>query len=488
MPRMHNQVDLQLIARRTAMEEGFITHSSLDVLEEVAAITRQRAENLAGASGRDMTELLWSSIDNSDSKDLDQIEYVAPSEEEIRVLIGIADVDAYVPKGSSIDKLAAANTTSVYTGVINFPMLPHELSEDITSLRQNVDRLAIVVDMLVAPDGSVRRTELYRAKVRNKAKLAYVPVGKWLDGEGAEPSRTVDLPGLKEQLQRQYEQSKNFKQLRVKQGALKLYTSESRAVVENGTVVDLIINEENPACELIETFMVTANTSIAAWLDEQGEYSIRRIVRNPKRWPRIVELAEEHGFSLPQEPDGHALSEFLAAQRLRDPISFPDLSLSIVKLLGRGEYVVVKGGKLNAGHFGLGLQDYMHSTAPNRRYPDLVTQRLLKALLDGHPCPYTQEELAEIAAHCTEREAAANKVERFMRKAAAAVLLADRLGEVFDGIVTGVKTDGTFVRIFKPSVEGRIVQKEHGLDVGQKVHVRLLDVDPYKGFIDFKRV
>lgn len=481
-----SHTDLRLLANKVALENGFLTQWDSDAFKQISQI---KSDLKQLTSEKAMTDLLWSSIDNNDSKDLDQIEYAETLDNgDVRVVVGIADVDQFVPKGSAIDLHASKNTTSLYTGAVIYPMLPDDLSSDLTSLRPDVDRLSIVIDLTVGADGTVKSSDFYRAKVRNKAKLAYAAVGRWLEGESGQPSKDVDPPGLQAQLKLQHIESQRFHEARVRTGSLNLYTIEAQPVVVDGKVVDITVCDENPARELIENFMVAANMAMAKFLDQHGTFSLRRIVREPKRWPRIVELAGRHGFKLPAQPDGHALNEFLARQKLSDPLHFPDLSLSVVKLLGRGEYVVVQSGRSHEGHFGLGIQDYTHSTAPNRRYADLVTQRQVKAIIDGKAAPYTEGELQAIAQNCTEREDAANTVERFMRKAAAAVLLASQIGDRFDAIVTGVTEGGTFVRLLKPPAEGRIIQHEQGLDVGDKVEVKLLSVDPSKGFIDFRRV
>lgn len=487
MTRHGSHIDLRGLAHKIAAQNGFLTQWESDCVNQIKTIAR--TDNHQEQGTVDMTNLLWSSIDNSDSKDLDQIEFVELLDNgDAKVLIGIADVDHYVAKGSPIDLHAAHNTTSVYTGVETFPMLPDELSSDLTSLRQDKERAAIIIELIVAEDGSVKSSKFYRASVYNQAKLAYSAVGRWFEGEAAQPSKDVAVDGLNDQLKIQRIISDRFHDLRVRTGSLNLYSIEARPIIKDGKVVDIVATDQNPARELIENFMVAANGAMARFLDENGSVSIRRVVKSPKRWPRIVELAEQYGFKLPAEPDGRALNEFLAARKLADPERFPDLSLSVVKLLGRGEYTVVKSKQAHDGHFGLGIQDYTHSTAPNRRYTDLVTQRLLKAIIDGKPCPYTEEELHQIALNCTEREDKANVVERFMRKAAAAVLLSSQIGETFEGIVTGVKEDGTFVRLFKPPAEGRIVQNEHGLDVGDKVKLKLIDVNPELAFIDFRKI
>jgi len=488
-PKHGNHVDLRYLAGKTAAENQFETTFNTEVLGQIKEVVKKGESITASSTAKPMVDLLWSSIDNNDSTDLDQIEYAENLPNgDARVIVGIADVDAFVPKGSPVDQHAAKNTTSVYTGIVTFPMLPDELSSNLTSLRQNEDRLSIVIDLTVDKNGSLKSSDFYRARVRNKAKLAYTAVGNWLDGLSDAPAKGAEIAGLREQLQLQRTESERFHDVRVRTGSLNLYTIEAQPVTVDGKVVDISVIEPNPARELIENFMVAANMAMAKFLDAHGAISLRRIVREPKRWPRIVELASEYGVKLPEKPDGLALNEFLAKRKVTDPEHFPDLSLSVVKLMGRGEYTVVRSGQAHEGHFGLGVQDYTHSTAPNRRFPDLVTQRLLKAILDGQPAPYTEDELNEIAAHCTEREDAGSKVERFMRKAAAAVLLSDRIGEKFDAIVTGVKDDGTYVRLLKPPAEGRVVKNEQGIDVGDKIRVRLLSVDPMKGFIDLIKV
>jgi exoribonuclease-2 len=486
-PRHPIHLDLRAVATTAAAQNGFITEWTSDSFQQIKALRKSTPEE--AKSSKQLTDVMWSSIDNNDSKDLDQIEYAERLDNgDVRILVGIADVDAYVPKGSPIDLHAAANTTSVYTGAVIFPMLPDDLSSDMTSLKQDEERAAIVIELIVAQDGTVKSSEFYRGSVQNKAKLAYSAVGRWLEGDADRYSKDVAIDGLEHQLKLQAQESGKFHETRARTGSLNLYTIEAQPIVVDGQVVDISVVDQNPARELIENFMVAANTAMAKFLDKSGSLSIRRIVKTPKRWSRIVELADQYDFKLPSEPDGHALNLFLAKRKLADPVHFPDLSLSVVKLLGRGEYIVVRSGQSHEGHFGLGIQDYTHSTAPNRRYADLITQRLVKAIIDGKPSPYTEQELDDIAKHCTEREDAANRVERFMRKVAAALLLSGSIGESFEAIVTGVKEDGTYVRLLKPPAEGRIVQNEHGLDVGDKVHVRLLSVKPAKGFIDFRRI
>jgi len=437
---------------------------------------------------RDLRDLQWASIDNDDSRDLDQL---SVAEERpggaVKVLIAIADVDAVVRKGTPLDARAAQNTTSVYTAGGVFPMLPEKLSTDLTSLNQDVDRLSIVIEYVVNADGTLGDSNVFRALVRNKAKLAYDAVDAWRDGRGPMPPAMAAVPGIDAQMRLQEDVSQRLRSLRYAQGALDLQTIEARAVFEGEEIRDLTVDEQNQPRQLIEDFMIAANGVTARYLEEAGFAALRRIVRSPERWQRIVSVAAEHGFSLPDEPDSKALEGFLAARKNADPLRFPDLSLVIVKLMGAGEYVVELPGKEPVGHFGLAVRDYTHSTAPNRRYPDVITQRLLKAALAQRPTPYSIPELGGLAAHCTEQEDAANKVERLVRKAAAALLLETRIGERFDGVVTGASEKGTWARIIRPPVEGKIVRGYEGLDVGDKVRVKLVATNVEMGFIDFVR-
>src|ERR1051325_6729161 len=480
-----NHLDLYAIAQRTMVESGFAP----DFDEAAEAEARHAHQPSPDAAIKDLRDLLWSSIDDAKSRDLDQVEYAEslPSG-DVRLLIGIADVDLIVKKDSAIDRRAAQNCTSVYTGVKTFPMLPDELSSDVTSLVANEDRRGIVTELVLAPDGVVKSTNIYPALLRNHAKLSYESIGAWLDGHTEVPEGAKAVSGLEEQLKLQHEASKDCGELRKKQGALELGTIQPTPVMdENGRVVELSVSEQNAARDLIENFMVGANVAIAKFLEDQGGPSLRRVVHTPKFWPRIVEIAAEAGEQLPAEPDSRALADFLARRKLADPVHFPDLSLAIVKSLGPGEYEVQLPGEEGEGHFGLAVQDYTHSTAPNRRFADLVTQRLLKAALANQPPPYTNDELKDIAARCTEREDAARKVQRKMRKLAAALLLKNQIGQQFNAIVTGVTEKGTYARIVKPPVDGRVMRGEEGMRVGEKVRVRLLSTDPQHGFIDFAR-
>ncbi|HUQ82459.1 MAG TPA: RNB domain-containing ribonuclease, partial [Gemmatimonadaceae bacterium] len=407
----------------------------------------------------------------------------------IRLRLGVADVSYLVAKGSAIDKRAAENTTSLYTGIVTFPMLPEELSTDLTSLLEAQERLAVVVDLVVDEQGKVSEVSAYRALVANCAKLTYEAVGSWLAG-GAAPAVFSAIPGLAEQVRLQDEVAGRLRARRHECGALDLETIEARPVTSSsGDVVDIEVARKNRARDLIEDFMIAANVAIAGFLESRRVPSIRRIVRAPKRWPRLVELAKRYGETLPDEPSSLTLAKFLRARREADPDSFADLSLSVVKLLGAGEYAVERPWEPDGeeGHFGLAVDDYSHTTAPNRRFADLVMQRLLKATLAGEAVPYTAEELDSIAARCTAMESAARKVERTMRKVVAATLLQRRVGEMFDAIITGVNQDGTFARLVHPPAEGRVMRGEHGLDVGDRVRVRLIDVNVGKGYIDFAK-
>jgi exoribonuclease R len=481
-------LDLRAAAHRAMIDNGFEPDFPPEVEREVARLVSP-ARDAASREVRDLRRLLWSSIDNRESRDLDQVEVAErlPSG-EIRLLIGVADVDAFVPKGSATDAHAAENTTSVYTGIAVFPMLPNRLSTDLTSLNEGEDRLAIVIEMDIAPDGSVTREDVYRALVRNRAKLVYESIGAWLDGSGSPPRAFRELPGLEAQLRLQYEAALRLHDLRRRSGALNFETIEARAVTAGGKVIDLQVVGRNRARDIIENYMVAANSAMARFLEAKSVPSIRRVVRTPKRWERIVAIAAELGDILPATPDNVALSDFLERRRIEDPEHFPDLSLSIVKLLGPGEYILERrlGGRQRGGHFGLALAEYTHSTAPNRRFPDLVTQRLVKSLGEAPDAPYGDDELMQIARHCTEQEDAARKVERLTRKQAAAVLMADRLGESFAAMVTGASRKGTYVRLLRPPVEGRVVRGARGLDVGDTVRVRLVSADPRSGFIDFE--
>lgn len=478
--------DLQDRARRAVLELGFLPDFPPDAEAQVATLEHTAAPAPPGIE--DLRGLLWSSIDNPESMDLDQLEWAeARPDGSVRLLVAIADVDALVPEGTPLDRRAGANTASLYTGAAVFPMLPRPLSEGLTSLLPDVDRLAVIIDYRVLADGSVTEGAVRRAWVKNHAKLSYPEIGPWLQGDAPVPPRVAAVAGLEEQLRIQDRATRALRAARERHGALALRTLEPRPVMSDGRVLDLEAIPDSRSRELIEDLMVAANGVMARFLDGARRSSLARIVRKPKRWDRIVSLAQGLGTTLPAEPDGVALSRFLHQQRTHDPLHFPDLSLAVVKLLGPGEYVLRPAGEDSPGHFGLAANDYSHSTAPNRRYPDLITQRLVKALLAGVPPPYSDGELEGIAQHCTVMEAATRKLERLMRKVIAALLLHDRVGQTFDGLVTGVTEHGTFVRLLRPPAEGRVVRGEKGMDVGDRVRVRLLSTDPERGFIDFAR-
>ncbi len=401
------------------------------------------------------------------------------------MLVGIADVDAFVPKHSAIDDHAAKETTSVYAGVRIFPMLPEELSTGATSLLESADKLSIVIEYVVDDAGCVKSSDVYRAIVRNKAQLAYNAVGAWLEGTAAAPAKVAASTDLQAQLKLQNQVAQALKNQRYRNGALNIETTEIRPVLMDQQVVDVETEENNPATDLIEDFMIAANGVVARMLEKVS--SIRRIVKTPERWDRIVQLAAQHGGKLPPDPDSKALNDFLVARKAADPDHFADLSLAVIKLIGPGEYVLERPGDPVHGHFGLAVQDYTHSTAPNRRFPDIVTQRLIKAMLADQPAPYSDDELAAIAGNCTAKEDAARKVEREMSKRLAAIAMSRKIGQIFDALVTGATPKGTFVRVLQPRVEGLLAQGQQGLDVGDRLRVKLIRADVQRGYIDFAR-
>ena len=478
------RIDLGNLARQVMIERGFEPDFPADAIRQVAALSGPAADGAV----RDLRALAWASIDNDDSRDLDQL---TVAEElpggAVRVLVAIAEVDSTVGKGSPVDRHARRNTTSVYTAARIFPMLPEKLSTDLTSLAAHEERLAVIIEFVVNDGGSIGSSDVYRARVRNQAKLAYGGVGAWLAGEGPMPPAMAAAQGVDVQIRLQDRVAQTLAQRRHEHGALDLEVLEPRAVMSDGEVVDLRQQQRNRATQLIEDFMIAANGVTARYLQAKGFPTLRRVVRSPERWDKLRSFAAGFGDALPGTPDAKALADFLVRRRTADPLRFPDLSLSVVKLLGRGEYVVQLPGGPAAGHFGLAVSDYVHSTAPNRRFPDLVTQRLVKAALNGGRSPYDDDELAALATHCTEKEDAANRVERQVRKSAAALLLRSRIGEPFDAIVTGASEKGTWVRVLQPPVEGKLVHGHDGLDVGDRVGVRLVSVNVERGFIDFDR-
>jgi exoribonuclease-2 len=479
-------VDLQAIAKQVVQERGFKPDFEPEVQQQLASLRAHPPEIAAGKNIRDMRTLLWSSIDNDTSRDLDQIELAEKLPNgSVKVYVGVADVDAYVPKGSAIDKHAARETTTVYAGVRNFSMLPEELSTGKTSLLENQDRLAVVVEYTVGADGRVVSSDVYRALVNNHAQLQYNSLGAWLESKAAAPPKVAASSDLQAQLHLQNEIAQKLKDRRFENGALSLQTNEFQPLLVDDQVIGVQKEQKNHATELIEDFMIAANGVVARMLEKVS--SLRRIVRQPERWDRIVQLAAEYGEKLPPDPDSKALNEFLIKRKAIAPDHFADLSLAVVKLIGRGEYVLERPGDPIAGHFGLAVQDYTHSTAPNRRFPDVVTQRLIKAMLAGQSNPYSDAELTAIAANCTEKENAASKIEREMAKRLAAVSMQNRIGTIYDAIITGVTKNGTFVRALQPQVEGLLAQGAKGLDVGDRLRVKLVRTDVQHGFIDFAR-
>lgn len=475
--------DLLRIAQRMMVDRNLLPEFSTEVLEQTEGI---KSAATPGPGVQDLRALLWTSIDNDDSRDLDQLTAAELLEDgQVRIVVAVADVDALVAQGTPIDSHAQANTTSVYTAAGVFPMLPEKLSTDLSSLGEGVERLALAIDLIIGPDGTVGSSELYRATVKNRAKLTYNGLAAWLDGQAPAPGPIADHPELQENLRLQDTVAQRMKRLRHKRGALSLDTMEVRPVFEGTLLADLRPDEENRAKEIIEDFMIAANGAVARFLRKRGYTSFRRVLRAPERWQRIVELARGLGSKLPAEPDAVALERFLLRRRAAEPEAFSDLSLAVVKLLGRGAYALELPGKHTHGHFGLAVRDYSHSTAPNRRFPDLITHRMVKAALEGKPAPYDDDDLAILAGHCTTQENNASKVERQVAKSAAALLLRERIGQHFDALVTGASEKGTWVRIAHPTVEGKVVRGERGLDVGDHVRVELVSVDPERGYINF---
>ena len=478
--------DLQAIARQVIQQRGFQPDFSPQVAQQLADLKAHPPQIAAGGDISDLRNLLWSSIDNDTSRDLDQIEVAeAGSNGNVKIMVGIADVDAFVAKGTPIDLHAARETTTVYAGVRNFPMLPEELSTGKTSLLENQDCLSVVVEYVVDSAGVVSSPAVYRALVRNKAQLQYNSLGAWLEGTAAAPPKVSASSDLQAQLKLQSEVAQKLKAQRFQHGALNLQTDELLPLLLHDQVVDVVKQQKNHATELIEDFMVAANGVVARMLEKVS--SLRRIVRTPERWDRIVQLAASKNEKLPAQPDSKALNDFLIKRKAADPDHFADLSLAVIKLIGPGEYVLEKAGDVAPGHFGLAVQDYTHSTAPNRRFADVVSQRVLKALLAGQKNPYSDAELTAIAANCTLKENAAKKVERDMSKRLAAVAMHNRIGEVFDAMVTGATDHGIFVRVMQPRIDGLLAQGDQGLDVGDKLRVKLIRTDVQHGFIDFAR-
>jgi len=487
---MNNNLDriiLQNIARKVMISRGLAPDFPSDLLTDLTGITIPAT--CKSGMAKDMRDLQWCSIDNNDSMDLDQLTYAESLlGNKVRLLVAIADVDALVAKQSSIDNHASQNTASIYTVAQLFPMLPEKLSTDLTSLRLNTDRCAVVVEMVVGDKGDVQQSDVYRAVVFNHAKLQYESLGDWLERPGSMPSEISKVDGLAENIQLQDRIAQKMKELRYELGALDFETIEARPIFDGDSLSEMKVEQKNRAKSLIEDFMIAANGATARFLAEKNFPSLRRVVRTPKRWDRIVELASEHGFKLPEIADSKSLSAYLKFIKQNEPQHFVDMSISVLKLLGAGEYVVETPGSPSEGHFGLAVKDYTHSTAPNRRYPDLVTQRLLKSAMEGHALPYSVDQLKEIAQHCTRKEDDVKKVERLVEKSANAMLMESRIGEVFEAIVSGASAKGTWIRLFHPHVEGKLVNGYRGLEVGHKIKARLVEINVEEGFIDFERI
>ena len=467
---------------------GFDPQFPPAVQQQVAQIEAHPPSVAPDGKIRDLRSLLWSSIDNDDSKDLDQIEYAEDlGNGRTRLLVGIADVDVFAARNSAIDTHAARETTTVYTGVRVFPMLPEELSTGLSSLLEGADKLSVVTEFVVSSDGNIESYEIYRAIVRNKAQLTYSAVGKWLEGVSNDSSKVTSSAELQAQIKLQSQAAEKLKQQRHLHGALNIESIELQPIMSGDQIMGIADREKNRASELIEELMIAANESVARMFEAKNVSSIRRIVKTPERWDRIVELAAQHGGHLPAKPDAKALNDFLMQRKAEDPDRFADISLTVVKLMGPGEYALEQPGEVGEGHFGLAVQDYTHSTAPNRRFPDVVTQRIIKSILAGAPSPYSDDQLTSIAANCTERQDAARKAQRDMQKRIAAVALKHSIGQTFDAIVTGANEHGTFVRIMKPRVEGMLVGGHNGVDVGDRLRVKLVNTDVRHGYIDFAR-
>jgi VacB/RNase II family 3'-5' exoribonuclease len=488
----HHRTLLEQIAHRAMLERGLLPDFSEAALIELGKISKPSTINAEAAKDpgmiQDLRHLLWASIDNDDSRDLDQLSVAERMPgDNLKIFVAVADVDSLVKRSSAIDDHARHNTTSVYTAAKIFPMLPEKLSTNLTSLNFDEERLSIVIDMMVGSNGSILSSDVYQALVRNHAQLAYNSVADWLDGNGAIPKKIADVQGLAENLRLQDKAAQKMKDFRHTHGALNLETIESKPRFDGDQIRDLEVEEKNRAKQIVEDFMIAANGVIACYLSSKKSPSIRRVVRTPKRWDRIVELARDRGFRLPDEPNSKALDEFLIKEKTADLLRFPDLCLAVIKLMGAGEYMAEGPDDTPPGHFGLAINDYTHATAPNRRYPDLITQRLLKSALTNKSSLYSMEELDILAQHCTLAEDSAKKVERQVNKSAAALLLESRIGEQFDALVTGASSKGTWVRLLRIPVEGKLVHGFDGLDVGDRVHVQLISIDVERGFIDFEK-
>lgn len=512
-PHGHEKFDLAAAALAEMHAAGFVPEFAPAVTRQVVEIATELARDGDANGFEDLRALGWSSIDNDTSRDLDQIEVAERVDGGIRLHVAIGDVAHAVELGSPIDKHAQAQTQTIYTAVKNFPMLPLELSTGLTSLNEAEDRLAVVMSFTVREDGSLADEQVSRARVRNRAQLAYSRVGPWLERNASgyedrdvaalrsnsarEHTPDASLQGkldgtaltaewLDEQLKLQDEAAQRLHTARVKAGALEFHKAEAQPVVVDGHVVDVLEATQNRAMLLIEDLMVAANGVMARTLRKAGRSGLQRVVVVPRRWDRIVALAQQHGHELPVNPDSQALNRVLEQIRAADPDHYPDIAVAVIKLMGPGEYLLMRADDDPEGHFGLAARDYTHSTAPNRRFPDMVTQRVLHAMIANEPPPYSDAELTAIAMHCNEADKALRKIERDMQKRVAAVAMASRIGEVFDAVITGASEKGVYARVIRPPFEGRIVHGERGLDVGDKVKVKLIHTDPWRAFIDFE--
>ena len=487
MNKQYGRADLARIAAKAMVDRGLAAEFSARAIDQLAGLEKLSKE--VARDIRDLRQLLWCSIDNEESRDLDQLTVCEILQNgAIKVLVAIADVDTLVKKASPIDDHAQKNTTSVYTAARIFPMLPELLSTDLTSLNPHVDRLSMVTELVFDADATISSSTIYRARVHNQCKLAYDDVAAWLDGKGDIPAGVRAIPGMDEQIRTQDAVSQKLRKRRFEQGALEFRTIQSRTIFSGDQVVDVEQQQPNRARQLIEELMLATNGVTARFLASKGYSALCRVVRSPERWLKIVEVAKDLGDELPVEPDSKALEKFLRKRRDADPIRFPDLSLVVVKLMGAGEYALQLAGAAPVGHFGLAVREYSHATAPNRRFADLITQRMLKAAIVSAPAPYTDEELDALATHCNEQGSDANKVERQVRKSEAALVLQTRIGDVFDGIVTSASSKGVWVRIFHPPVDGRLSGPGAAPHIGKKVKVKLTLADVERGFIDFEEL
>lgn len=487
MNKNTDRIILQNIAQKAMISRGLVPDFpdvEISELNKILLPATYKPE-----TAKDMRDLPWCSVDNADSLDLDQLTYAELLEgNKVKILVAIADVDALVDTKSNIDNHASQNTATVYTVAKIFPMLPEKLSTNLTSLCLDSDRCAIVVEIILGDDGRIQQSDVYQATVRNHAKLQYEKLAAWLEGNSPVYPEITKVNGLAENIKLQDRVAQKMKALRYEHGALEFETIEATPIFDGNTLREMKIEQRNRAKDLIEDFMIAANGTTAIFLTGKNFPTMRRVVRIPKQWDRIVELASEHGFSLPPEADSKSLSEYLKFIKQNDPLHFVDMSISVLKLLGSGEYIVNTPGSIPPGHFGLAVKDYTHSTAPNRRYPDLVTQRLLKSAIAGNSISYSTEQLEEIARYCTLKEDDVRKVERQVEKSANAILMESRIGEEFEAIVSGASPKGTWIRLIHPHVEGKLVNGFKGLKVGEKLKARLTQINVELGYIDFEKV